>query len=143
MGRIKWDDSLAIGVPLLDDQHKSWFKHLDALADAMKANYEMPQVVKTIDFLIDYTNFHFSSEEGQMAAVGYPRLAEHQGRHQELRNTLQTLLLDFEEEGPTQRLVATVNDLLRNWLVQHIRNVDGQFAAFLRESDRGQDRGQV
>jgi hemerythrin len=133
MGSIQWDDTLAIGIPLLDDQHKTWIQHLGALAAAIEGKFEVPQVVKTLDFLIDYTNFHFSSEEAQMSAAGYPWLEEHQRKHQDLRETLRTLVLDFEEDGPTPRLVDTVNDLLRNWLMRHIREVDGVFAAYVRE----------
>jgi hemerythrin len=134
MGRIRWDDTLAIGIPLLDDQHKTWVEHLDALATAIDGRFKVPQVVKTLDFLIDYTNFHFSFEEAQMAEVGYPWLEEHKRKHQDLRETLRTLVLDYEEDGPTERLVETVNDLLRTWLTRHIREVDGVFAAYVREN---------
>jgi hemerythrin len=133
MARIEWDESLSIGIPLIDNQHKTWIEHIAALAKAIEGRVGLGQVVQTLDFLIDYTAFHFRTEEEQMASAGYPGLEEHRQRHQALTATVKTLLRDYEEDGATHALVDDVAGFLRNWLVKHIREVDTQFAAFVKE----------
>ena len=44
-----------------------------------------------------------------MAAAGYPASKDHQAKHQELRDTLENLVRDFEEEGATHLLAEAVD----------------------------------
>ncbi|MGE5361771.1 MAG: bacteriohemerythrin [Bacteroidales bacterium] len=133
MAKLEWNESLSIGVPAIDEQHRTWIGHMDALAQAMAARVGLVQITQTLDFLIDYTDFHFSAEEGQMTASAYPGFGEHHRKHNELKATLSTLLRDYDEDGATHRLVGDVSDFLRAWLVTHIRDEDQRFGAFLKE----------
>jgi hemerythrin len=134
MKKMGWDDSLSIGIELIDNQHKAWMEHFSAAADAIKTNQSQVQISKTLGFLMDYTDLHFSTEEKYMAELGYSELPEHKARHNELRAALANLVKDFEEEGATSRLADAIGSFLGNYLVQHIQALDGKFAAFARES---------
>jgi hemerythrin len=132
MGRIEWENSLSVGIGLIDKQHRMLIKHLNDMAKAVETLQGPTEIAKTLDFLIDYTDFHFSTEERHMAASSYPKLEEHRARHAEFRNTLDHLGEDFEEEGATQALAESIETLLFNWLVRHIRADDVQFGGFLK-----------
>ena len=93
----------------------------------------MPQIASTLDFLINYTQFHFSTEEKSMSETGYPELANHRAKHEELEKTLGNLIEDFKEDGITEKISEAVGTFLGNWLKDHIRGVDQVFAAFLKE----------
>jgi hemerythrin len=133
MSKMKWDESLSVGVALIDEQHKKWIEHLGNVQSAIEDHRGMPHVANALDFLVDYTQFHFSTEEKYMAETGYPERESHQAKHEELRNTLADLITDFRDYGVTENLSRAIGTLLGNWLKDHIRVVDQSFAAFLRE----------
>jgi hemerythrin len=132
---MQWDESLAIGIELIDAQHREWIRRVEDVSLAMYSAEGVRRLVETLDFLKDYTRFHFETEERFMADHQYPELDDHRRKHAELHETLARLEADLDEEGITAPLTGAVSTLLENWLIQHIRQVDQRFGAFLR--DRG------
>jgi hemerythrin len=135
MSNIQWDESLSVGVGLIDEQHRTWIERLHRVEAAIQARRGMQQVTGTLDFLMDYTQFHFSTEEKYMVQTGYPGLADHRARHEELKETLGTLIEDYKEDGVTEKISEAVGTFLGNWLRDHIRVVDQVFATFLKEKN--------
>jgi len=133
MTKIQWDESLSIGVELIDEQHKKWIEYIHNVQGAIEAHRGMPQIASTLDFLISYTQFHFSTEEKSMAETGYSELENHRAEHEKLKGTLDNLIEDFREDGVTEKLSEAIGTFLGNWLRNHIRVVDQAFAVFLKE----------
>lgn len=133
MGNVTWDDSLSIGVPLIDEQHKALIQRLNDVSAAVEASQGEREIVKTLGFLSDYAGFHFSTEEKHMGEQGFPGLEQQKVKHQEFMAALKNLEQDFEEEGSTRALADSINTFLLNWLTTHIRGLDHQFAGFLAE----------
>lgn len=133
MSNIQWGESLSVGVGLIDEQHRKWIERLHEVESAIKSRRGMQQVVSTLDFLSEYTVFHFSTEEKYMLQTGYPELENHRAKHEELKKTLGNLIEDFKEDGITEKISEAVGTFLGNWLKDHIRGVDQVFAAFLKE----------
>ena len=134
MEKMRWQNSLSIGIEVIDNQHKKWMDHYNAVVESLTSQEDRTQVSKTLGFLIDYTEGHFSLEEKYMTANGYPGFAEHKAKHDELRGTLAGLVREFEEEGATTQLSKAVDTFLRNWLIKHIQEVDTKFGAFIRQN---------
>ncbi len=133
MRKIQWDESLSIGVPLIDEQHKIWIKHLSDVAVAIEAIQGPRRVAEALGFLLEYTGTHFATEEKAMADSQYEGFDEHRCKHQELKATLIDLEGEFKEDGATHILAESVNTFMANWLADHIKEVDLKFGAFLRE----------
>ncbi len=131
MTKIEWDDSLSVGVDLIDEQHKMLIQKLRELSDAFKVGREYDKILQTLDFMIEYTDFHFSAEEKTMAEHDYPGLGEQQKQHEEFKVTLNHILEDFQEEGPTKSLATSINVFLFNWLINHIKGIDLELGKFL------------
>ena len=131
---IEWNESLATGVDLIDEQHQTWIERFNSVAKAIEERHGAEQDSKTLGFLVDYTETHFATEEARMAETGYPAEAEHRTKHDELRKTLDGLVQDFREDGPTEDLAIAVDTFLGNWLIKHIRDVDMALGAFLNKS---------
>ena len=131
MSKIEWDDSLSIGVDQIDDQHQMLIQKLKDLSDAFSHGHEHSKILKTLDFMIDYTDFHFTDEEKLMARHEYPGLEEQKAQHQEFKDTLNNILDDYQDEGPTQGLADSINVFLLNWLINHIKGVDLKLGQFL------------
>ena len=47
MSEIAWDDSLSVGVGLIDDQHKMLIEKLKDLSDDFKQGHEQNRILKT------------------------------------------------------------------------------------------------
>lgn len=133
MAKIEWNDNLSIGVDVVDEQHQMWIQKFNDIASAIEHREGPHRIGETLNFLIDYTKFHFNSEEKYMAEHNYPGLAEHHTLHEELKKTLADLEYDFREEGPTHELADYINTFLVNWLVKHIQHVDYKFGEYLNE----------
>jgi hemerythrin len=132
MNRIEWSPALAVGIPLIDEQHKTWFKRLNDLSVSIVARQGADAVGRTLGFLSEYTSHHFASEERHMDTLRYPGLDEHRRKHGELRQALARLVQDFEEEGSTESLAQFVNRFLSQWLTEHILEQDVKLGIFLR-----------
>ena len=89
------------------------------------------EVARTLDFLVGYTDRHFTDEENLMAAHHYPGLAAQRAQHQAFRASLDEVVRDFTEEGAVHSVAVAVGELLRNWLLKHIRTLDRELAAYL------------
>lgn len=133
MSQLKWTDKLSVGVDLIDEQHKMLIRRLNDMSSAIEFNKGPNEITRTLSFLIDYTDFHFSEEERHMKEQGYPGLDDHIAKHEEFKATLADLEGDYEEDGATHLLAHSIDTFLINWLVNHISGVDVKFGNFLKE----------
>ena len=59
----EFDESLVTGNEMIDSQHKELIGKINKLLDSCEAGNDKLAAVKTLDYLADYTDFHFSAEE--------------------------------------------------------------------------------
>ena len=134
-----FDDSLITGNKMIDTQHKELIDRINKLL--ILCENEKPakrEAVETLDYLADYTEFHFGEEEKLQEEIGYPGIAEHKKKHEELRQVVKDLYAMLEEqEGPTAAFVESVNENVTNWLYNHIRGFDRSVAEyrFMRDNE--------
>ena len=133
MTKVVWDDSLSVKIGIVDEQHKALIGRINDLSEAVEQSLGQAEISKTLDYLVDYTDFHFSTEIKHMTAFDYPDLERHRQFHGEFVKTLNGLVEDFEEDGATEPLSNAINTFLGNWLINHIRTVDVEFGRFLGE----------
>jgi hemerythrin len=133
MAKSLWNDSLSVGVDTIDDQHKMLLKNLAELSEAVEGHSGPSEIAGTLDFLVDYTDFHFGTEEKHMEENDYPEYEQHLALHNQFKTTLANLGEDFQEEGATPALAEAINTLLINWFLKHIEVVDQKLGAFFTE----------
>jgi len=66
MVKIEWNDNLATGIELIDEQHKMLLEKLNDISLAIERQLRVEVITKTLDFMMDYTDFLFSDEEKYM-----------------------------------------------------------------------------
>lgn len=130
---IIFDDSLKTGNELIDSQHQELIARVNKLTDALATTKEKTVAVQTLDFLMDYTEFHFAAEEKLQEEKGYPELAAHKEIHKSFVQAVDDLrsMLE-EEEGPSDAFVAAVNKNVVDWLKNHIQGCDKKVAEFVK-----------
>ena len=133
MEKIEWNDSLSIGIDLIDEQHQMLIQHLQAVTEAIESSQGEGTIAKTLDFLLDYTHFHFSEEEKQMIKHNYPGLDQHRQLHKEFKSSVEKLVEDFEQEGAIKDIAEHIRDFLFNWFIKHIEEADHRFGQFLKQ----------
>jgi hemerythrin len=133
MSILQWDESLSVGIELIDEQHKQWIERLNDVDAAIESHRDIHQIANTLEFLVDDTRLHFGTEERRMRENDYPELDDHKAIHEKLRGKLDNLVDDFREEGATDTLGEAICTLLFNWLSNHIKDVDQAFGTFVKE----------
>jgi len=139
MGRI-WTPALAIGVDLVDEQHKELFSRAEKLIDAMSAGKGNAEVGKLLDYLDSYVHEHFLGEERMMQHQHYPGLLRHKRQHEDFKKAFESIKSDFAKAGaasPGAAMVLRLNKLITGWLVEHISNIDMQMGRYLAERNPG------
>ncbi len=105
--------------------------NLAEFSEAVEAHHGPSEIAGTLDFLVDYMDFHFKTEERHMGG-GYSGRDAHLREHGKFTQTLAGLAEDFQEEGATASLAEAINTLLINLFLKHIEVFDVQFGAFLK-----------
>ncbi len=135
--RAEFDESLVTGNEMIDTQHKELIDKINKLLDSCETSKEKVVAVKTLDYLADYTEFHFGEEEKLQESINDPAIAEHKKEHETLRAVVKDLynMLE-EEEGPSEAFVEQVNKNVIEWLYRHIKGFDRSVAEykFMNES---------
>lgn len=127
---VQWTEDLATGVARIDEQHRELYRQVAALHEAMRAGH-LAEVPAIVDFLQRYALEHFATEEREMAAAGYPGLAAHARLHQRfVDDFLRHKAVLVGDVAPSA--VVALSHWLGEWLREHVRQVDGEMARFLR-----------
>lgn len=132
---IEWTEELSIGIEAVDVQHKSLIDRLNQVSAAMDSHQGEKEIGRTLDFLIEYTDYHFSKEEEYMEKYDFPGLAQQQEKHADFKKLLNDMEQEFMEDGATKNLADAIDTLLVNWLTKHIKGMDLEFGKFLKESN--------
>ncbi len=128
---MSWTQSLSVGVPIIDEQHKMLFDKADKLFEAGKNHQAKEYIGELLSFLEDYTKRHFADEERYMISLKYPGLNQQKAAHAEFIRQLAKLRSEYAASGGNLLVILNANQLVLQWLTQHISNMDrkiGQFA---------------
>lgn len=131
---IQWNENLETGVELIDTQHKELFSRFDTLLTACNQGKGRVEVLRLLLFLDDYIKSHFAAEEQLQIRCNYPGYEAHKELHNRFVQDVDRLEAQFRTEGATLPLVIQTNQALSAWLIKHIRQIDMEFAGFLKSS---------
>ena len=134
---IEFDENLVTGNDTIDTQHKELIDRIRQFVTSCENGEGQLKAVKMLEYLAEYTEFHFGQEEDLQESVGYPELKQHQEKHGEFKKALAELHEFLEDsEGPTEEFVRQVERNVVDWLFNHIKTFDRSVAEyiFMRES---------
>ena len=132
--KVEFDNSLVTGNAMIDEQHKELIGKIDKLVACCEEGGGKVEAIKMLDYLFDYTDFHFGEEEKLQEEVSYPAIEVHKAKHAEFKKSVEELHeMLVEEEGPTDAFVAAVQKNVVDWLFDHIKNMDQALAAYVQK----------
>jgi hemerythrin len=130
---ITWKKEFRIGVQEIDAQHQELFTRLDRFTGAIEQGEGVRQLAPLLKFLDDYTRRHFTAEENLQRRFSYPHLEMHIAEHRIFLKKLEGLAERLAQGEATEGLVRLTSEILQQWLVHHICNVDKVLGAFVIE----------
>lgn len=132
----KFSDNLVTGNEMIDSHHKELIDRINKLLDSCEQSNEKAVAVRTLDYLSEYTDFHFSAEEQLQREIDYPGFAKHKEQHDAFKQTIKELeeMLE-EEEGPSQAFVEKIQENVIRWFYTHIEGFDRSVAEYKNMRD--------
>jgi len=130
---LEWTQNLAVGVELIDQQHKTWFEKANQLFEAGKQGKSKDYIVKMFDFLDEYTKNHFNDEERYMLSIKYPEYNVQKQLHTEFIKRLSDLRKEYEASGANIGVIINANQMILDWLVKHISMQDKKIGEFVKK----------
>lgn len=127
---LRWNSTLAVGVPEIDAQHQELFHRVERLLDAMIA-HDASEAGRLLAFLEEYVEIHFRAEEELMRLRRYPSLAAHKAEHDLFVTGFEELKRTYAAQGATPDLVLRLERQVCVWLRNHVCVTDVALGRFL------------
>ncbi len=139
MGFFEWDPKLSVGIAEIDQQHKKLIGLISILNEGMRpseddmlrsAVKELTAQASVINEMVDYSKYHFSTEEKYMRKYAYPDYEEHKSEHESFIREVQIFKNDFDNGKVV--LSTQIMEFLKKWLSNHILSTDKKYEPFFR-----------
>ncbi|MCB1157470.1 MAG: hemerythrin family protein [Leptospiraceae bacterium] len=127
---ILWTKENEIGIEIIDNQHKHLFDLLNTLHATFSLGEEKNVLLKALDALIEYTIFHFDTEERLFEKYSFPQKIQHQKEHNKLAEEI--IGLRMKLEAGSAILTIKVLEFIHSWLEQHTMNSDRKFGEYIK-----------
>ncbi len=124
MAVFVWQDNYNLGIEIIDEQHKVLVRIINDLDELLKDEFSRDKLKALFTELVDYTKYHFSTEERLMKTRGYDvtQLDAHLKQHHQFVQQIQSL--NHDTSTLSRQEAEWVLKYLTNWLINHILKVD-------------------
>ncbi len=136
---MEWTEDLSVGNEVIDEQHKELFRKINDLVLAINHSVCKYKIGDVIRFLDEYIVFHFSEEEKMMQKSSYPGYKAHKAQHEDFKRNFEELKgelvkLDGGKKPGSYDLSVQTNQVVVDWILEHIAKVDKKLGEFLSPS---------
>jgi hemerythrin-like metal-binding protein len=119
---ILWRDSMKVGDPELDAEHKKFIALLNLIERGLEQDDVSP-ANEIYEELLVYVEEHLPAEEAYMERVGYPGLEDHKRLHEDFAYNFYVMLGRFRasfDDAERRTHVVKLAEFVREWLIDHI-----------------------
>ena len=120
--KFDWDESLSLGVPLMDEQHKELFRIGRRLEQELLTGctyLDEKQLLELLCEVREYVTYHFYWEEKWIQESKPDLFEEHKKRHNEFLQWVNSISCRELVENP-QKGIKEIKDGIQKWLFEHI-----------------------
>ena len=126
---INWDGKFSVSNEEIDSQHKNLVKLINDLFDSMRIGKSKDVLEDILTELIEYTDYHFKSEEEAMKKGSYPELPAHIKIHESFVKKILEFKKDLDE-GNVYISLEIIN-FLKDWILDHILREDKKYINYI------------
>lgn len=125
---LQWTLDLSVSNDKIDKEHRYWIELFNGFYKGIAEGKPKEKLEVLILGMLEYTKFHFSSEEEFMRSLNYAELSEHKAKHDFFIMKIE----EFYDKLSNGRMIVSleVTNFLKAWLVNHIKGVDMQYAQY-------------
>jgi hemerythrin-like metal-binding protein len=130
--RFAWRDDWSLQIETIDAEHRELVERFAEVCErfgptAAPHKDHAPALMTDLEGLGDLAREHFRREEALMHALGYADIAEHRTEHALLLAEYADLVRRWSQDG-IHALDAVMEDIIRDWILDHILGADREFA---------------
>ncbi|MCL4538230.1 MAG: bacteriohemerythrin [Bacteroidetes bacterium] len=129
MALLEWNQDYSVNVSQMDEQHRHLISMINRLYESISNGIGDEAVKPVLDELLDYTAYHFISEEKLLEKHGYYGLRQQKKEHETL--TWRVLDLRSRYEAGDEVKPMEMLGFLTDWLKNHLLGSDKEYGAFL------------
>lgn len=134
---IHWSENFAIGIDIIDEQHKRLFEYFDEIELCIKTNDDT-NIQAICKGLIDYAISHNTFEESLMKKAGYPILEAHHQVHEAFKTRAYSYLEKVDSGTDPMKIARDIRTDIGLWLINHIKREDKHYAPYVKKTlDQG------
>jgi len=130
MTHVAWDESMSVGVAVLDEEHKRLLDLFNGLLESGITPANRDELSALLASLRDYVAVHFAREEALMERRRYPDLEGHIAAHRYFADEVEKLHRDYEGDNTTMLRMDLIL-LLKDWFVEHIQETDALYKPYV------------
>lgn len=130
MDHVVWDESMSVGVPVLDDEHRHLLRLFNGLLESGITPANREELSALLASLNEYVAVHFAREEALMVDGGYPDLDQHLAAHRYFAGEVAGLQAEFDGDNTTMLRMDLIL-LLKDWFVEHIQQTDALYKPYV------------
>ncbi len=128
---MEWTPDLTVDGAKIDDQHRELFRRIGRLVEAIKSKTCKYEIGPTTEFLEEYIVEHFTDEQEMMKESGYPEYEAHKDIHDNFISDFNELKKTLENESSNYTKSVYTNQIVVDWILEHIKKEDKEFSRFL------------
>jgi hemerythrin len=127
---MEWTTKLATGIEEIDNQHRELFSIINRFKETFSDNSKDTDqsVGQILRYLVEYSSFHFASEEDYMERIGYSGFSDHRAIHQKFIKDIKEILVKLKTKGSYRPIQLYY--FLNDWLENHIGEEDQLYVQF-------------
>mgnify|MGYP000214471527 CR=1 FL=1 len=137
---LQWnDEKMSIGIILIDDQHKELLRIINQLSTSISEQSQRRDVLMIVDELINYADYHFTTEEELFDKFNYSETEIHKKEHQEFVNKFISMKekISNDESFLRKNAIEIAQDVFNyiiNWFLAHIAGSDRKYIDLFKEN---------
>ena len=124
-----WKPVYAVGIDKIDEQHKKLVEIINDFYSAFVENKAKEKLGEILDLLLDYTQYHFSTEEQLFLQSNYKDTIEHIEQHKKFVVTIKEFINEYK--AGSGLITFKLMNFLRVWLTNHIMQEDHKYSEHL------------
>jgi hemerythrin-like metal-binding protein len=122
---MEWKSEYNTGILKIDTQHQRLVELINNLTNAYSSKADRHQIEKIFLGLVNYCNYHFTSEEQVMQDHNYHEYTDHKNKHDNFFDKIDECKMKYHK-GNAAALLDTI-DYLNEWLIDHILVEDRKY----------------
>ncbi len=129
---FKWKEEYSVHVEEIDNQHKRLVELIFKLFESLNKQQKDDNLGEILSKLIEYSGYHFATEEGYFKKFNYEHAEEHIEEHKKFDEKMKTLQKQYSDNEI--EISFELIDYLEDWLIDHLIETDQKYVKCFQEN---------